>query len=230
FDGGSGARRLVFGGQTPARGTAGGDGDQGVGDEAGLLGSVVLVLAVDGVGVRAVLGDGREPVVQVLGGVTITRALGSTRRSARKRGLGSAPSPIGWWPMCSTPPAITTSYWPKPMPDAVVVTAVIAPAHMRRWRIRERFRGDRRGSQRCGRWSGPGHRSAWWLRQHFVDPCGIELRVTAKQLTNRLYDEIVCARVGVHAFRAGLAERGANAVDEDDVALVVCGWSHANSS
>ncbi len=65
---------------------------------------------------------------------------------------------------------------------------------------------------------------------NFVDPCGIELRVTAKQLTNRLDDEIVCARVGVHAFRAGLAERGANAVDEDDVALVVCGWSHANSS
>ncbi len=30
--------------------------------------------------------------------------------------------------MCSTPPAMTTSYWPKPMPDAVVVTAVIAPA------------------------------------------------------------------------------------------------------
>ena len=33
--------------------------------------------------------------------------------------------------MCSTPPAMTTSYAPKAMPEAVVVTAVIAPAHMR---------------------------------------------------------------------------------------------------
>ena len=33
--------------------------------------------------------------------------------------------------MCSTPPATATSYAPKPMPEAVVVTAVIAPAHIR---------------------------------------------------------------------------------------------------
>lgn len=33
--------------------------------------------------------------------------------------------------MCSTPPAMTTSYAPKAMPAAVVVTAVIAPAHIR---------------------------------------------------------------------------------------------------
>src|SRR4029453_2389217 len=33
--------------------------------------------------------------------------------------------------MCSTPPATTTSYAPNAMPAAVVVTAVIAPAHIR---------------------------------------------------------------------------------------------------
>ncbi len=133
--------------------------------------------------------------------------------------------------MCSTPPAITTSYWPKPMPDAVVVTAVIAPAHMRSMANPGTVSG-RTGEDRSG--AADGQALVAGLRGgcngNFVDPCGIELRVAAKQLTNRLDDEIVCARVGVHAFRAGLAERGANAVDEDDVALVVCGWSHANSS
>ena len=39
----------------------------------------------------------------------ITSADGSTSFSARIRGLGSTPSPIGWRPMCSTPPAIATS-------------------------------------------------------------------------------------------------------------------------
>ncbi len=33
--------------------------------------------------------------------------------------------------MCSTPPAIATSYAPNAMCDAAVVTAVIAPAHIR---------------------------------------------------------------------------------------------------
>ncbi len=33
--------------------------------------------------------------------------------------------------MCSTPPAMATSYAPNAMPDATVVTAVMAPAHIR---------------------------------------------------------------------------------------------------
>ena len=61
----------------------------------------------------------------------ITSAEGSTSFSATIRGFGSTPSPIGWRPMCSTPPAIATSYAPKAIPDATVVTAVIAPAHIR---------------------------------------------------------------------------------------------------
>ena len=36
----------------------------------------------------------------------------STSRSATKRGLKSTSSAIGWWPMCSTPPARTTSQAP----------------------------------------------------------------------------------------------------------------------
>ncbi len=61
----------------------------------------------------------------------MTIAEGSTSLSATSRGLGSMPWPIGWWPMCSTPPAMATSYAPNAMPEATVVTAVIAPAHIR---------------------------------------------------------------------------------------------------
>ena len=45
---------------------------------------------------------------------------------------------------------------------------------------------------------------------------GRQLRVAAQQLADAADHEVVGAGVGVHA--AGLAERGADAVDEDDVA------------
>ncbi len=61
----------------------------------------------------------------------ITRADSSTTRSEMIRGLGSMPSPIGWRPMCSTPPAMATSIAPTPIDEAMFVTAVIAPAHIR---------------------------------------------------------------------------------------------------
>ena len=61
----------------------------------------------------------------------MTSADGSTSFSATIRGFGSIPEPIGWWLMCSTPPAIATSYAPKAMPEPTLVTAVIAPAHIR---------------------------------------------------------------------------------------------------
>lgn len=61
----------------------------------------------------------------------MNRADSSTSFSLTNRGFGSTPSPIGWRPMCSTPPAMTASYAPKAMEPAVVVTAVSAPAHMR---------------------------------------------------------------------------------------------------
>ena len=49
-----------------------------------------------------------------------------------------------------------------------------------------------------------------------VDPLGRQLRVAAQQLADAADDQVVGAGLGVHA--AGLAERGADAVDEDDVA------------
>ncbi len=55
----------------------------------------------------------------------------STSRSATKRGLKSTSSPIGWWPMCSIPPANTTSAAPIAISPAPAVTAVKAPAHIR---------------------------------------------------------------------------------------------------
>src|SRR5438093_9265374 len=55
----------------------------------------------------------------------------STRRSDTKRGLKSTSSPIGWCPMCSTPPASTMSHAPYAISPAPAVTAVSAPAHMR---------------------------------------------------------------------------------------------------
>ena len=55
----------------------------------------------------------------------------STMCSETNRGLGSTPSPIGWRPMCSTPPAIAMSAAPSATVPATVVTAVIAPAHIR---------------------------------------------------------------------------------------------------
>ena len=61
----------------------------------------------------------------------IVAALWSMSRSATKRGLKSTSAPIGWWPMCSTPPAITTSAAPIAISPAPAVTAVSAPAHMR---------------------------------------------------------------------------------------------------
>ena len=55
----------------------------------------------------------------------------STSCSAMNRGFGSTASPIGCRPMCSTPPAIATSAAPSATSPATVVTAVIAPAHIR---------------------------------------------------------------------------------------------------
>jgi hypothetical protein len=46
---------------------------------------------------------------------------------------------------------------------------------------------------------------------------GRQRRVAAHQLADAAHDEVVGARLDVHALRSGLAERGADAVDEDDL-------------
>ena len=61
----------------------------------------------------------------------IEAADSSINRSETKRGLKSTSSPIGWWPMCSMPPASAMSAAPSAISPAAAVTAVSAPAHMR---------------------------------------------------------------------------------------------------
>ena len=51
-----------------------------------------------------------------------------------------------------------------------------------------------------------------------VDALGRQLGMAAQQLADHRDDQVVGAGLGVHALRPGLAERGAGAVDEDDVA------------
>src|SRR5690606_18949289 len=50
-----------------------------------------------------------------------------------------------------------------------------------------------------------------------VDLLRVETGVAAQQLPDRLHDEVVGTGLVVDALRARLAERGADAVDEDDV-------------
>src|SRR5690606_23322105 len=50
-----------------------------------------------------------------------------------------------------------------------------------------------------------------------VDLLRVETGVAAQQLPDRLHDEVVGTGFVVDALRARLAERGADAVDEDDV-------------
>ena len=125
--------RLVDGGQAPAElGAAGGDGDQRLLDDAVGVRLADPLLAEHGERVGALAGDARGSGRAGSRRCSPSPARdGSTSFSATIRGLGSMPSPIGWRPMCSTPPAMATSYAPKAMPDATVVTAVIAPAHIR---------------------------------------------------------------------------------------------------
>ena len=61
----------------------------------------------------------------------MTAALSSISRSETKRGLKSTSSPMGWWPMCSTPPAMARSQAPIAISPAAAVVAVSAPAHIR---------------------------------------------------------------------------------------------------
>ena len=51
-----------------------------------------------------------------------------------------------------------------------------------------------------------------------VDPVGGQVRVAAHEVADDLDDQVVGAGLGVDALGAGLAERGADTVDEDDVA------------
>ena len=55
-----------------------------------------------------------------------------------------------------------------------------------------------------------------------ADPLDRDLRVSAQQLAHDLHGHVVRARAPELAFRPGLAEGGAHAVDEDDLAELPC--------
>ena len=57
---------------------------------------------------------------------------------------------------------------------------------------------------------------------HLLHPLLGQLGVAPEELADALDDEVVGARLGVHALLAGASERGADAVDEDDV--LECAW------
>ena len=52
---------------------------------------------------------------------------------------------------------------------------------------------------------------------HLLDPLGRQVGVAAQQLADAVDDEVVGAGLGVDALLAGLAERGADPVDEHDL-------------
>ena len=120
--------------------------------------------------------------------------------------------------MCSTPPAIARSQAPIAISPAAAVTAVSAPAHMR-------------STAKPGTVCGSPARSADVAaeRQALVadlrrrghddvaDPLGRRLRVAAEELAHGLHGHVVGARLPEEPARAGLAERRADTVDEDDL-------------
>ena len=137
LEGGLGARRLVDGGETPA-----GARRCGARPARGRAGSCRRRTPwPSSPGCARAYSSARSLVrcgkrsCRFSAVLPMSSASGSTSFSAMKRGFGSMPSPMGWRPMCSTPPATTTSYAPTPMPLERLVTAVIAPAHMRSTRM-----------------------------------------------------------------------------------------------
>ena len=174
--------------------------------------------------VGALPGDRREPVVQVLRGRRPSPApTGRPASRPRSAGWGRCPGPSDGGP-CARPrrrrPRRTRR---TAMPEATVVTAVIAPgAHPV-----DREAGHRAGQPGQQR-GGPADGQALVAGLggggdgHLVDPLRRQLGVAADQLTDAVDHQVVGAGLGVE--RPGLAERGTDAVDEDDIADLTRTW------
>jgi hypothetical protein len=89
------------------------------------------LLGLQAVGVGALAGDVRVLVVEVLGGRAHDEGGHVDELLGQEARVRVDLAPIGWWPMCSTPPAMTTSCAPTRIALAAFVMAVSAPAHMR---------------------------------------------------------------------------------------------------
>ena len=218
--GGARARRLVHGVDGPALARLhGGDGHQVRLDLVLGVGGGQLVLGGDGVGVGAVLGDGGEAVVQVFGGVAhvqggrVHEPFGHEARV----GVGAGAHRV-------------VAHVLHAAGDHDVVGAE-ADAARRRGHgghgagAHPVDREARHGAGQPGQQGGgaaDGQALVAGLGGggdgHFVDPLGGQGGVAAHQFADALDHQVVGAGSGVDALFAGAAERGADAVDKDDVA------------
>ena len=171
----------------------------------------------------------REAVVQVLGGRAHDQGGGVDQLLGRRSaGWGRRPRPSGGGPCARRRRRWRRRRRRRRCRRRVVVTAVIAPAHIRS--IGVAGHGLRQAGQQGGR-PADGQALVADLGGRgdgdLVDPLGRQLGVAAQQLADAVDDQVVGAGLGVHALLAGLAERGADAVDEDDVTQ---GAGHGASS
>ena len=217
--GGAGAGRLVGGGQAPAAlGVAGGHGHQALLHLAGLVGGGELGLAGDGVGVGPLLGDVREAVVEVLRG----------RAHDQGRGVDDLlgdEARVGVHALAHR----VVAHVLDPAGDGDVVRAE-ADARGRRGHRGHRARAHpvdgeaRDGAGEPGQQGGgppdrqplvPGLRGGG--HGDLVDALRRQAGVALEQAADAAHDHVVRAGLGVHALVPGLAEGGADAVDEDDI-------------
>ena len=213
-------RRLVHGVHGPALARLhGGDRHQVRLDLVVRVGGGQLVLGSDGVSVGAVLGDGGETVVQVLGGVAHVQG-------------GRVHDPFGHKARVGVRAGAhrVVAHVLDAAGDHDVVRAEAdaarrgghgghgAGAHPV---DREAGHGPRQPGQQGGG-AADGQALVAGLGGggdgHLVDPLGRQGRVAAHQFADALDHEVIGAGSGVDAFLAGAAEGGADTVDEDDVA------------
>ena len=214
---GAGAHGLVGGGQAPAGlGAARGDGHQVGLDLAGLVGRDGLGLRAHGVGVGALLGDRRVAVVQVLGGVAHGERLGvdDLLRDDPRVGIDALAH------------RVAAHVLDAAGDDHVVGTegdAGRGGRHRRHGTGAHAVDGEAGDAlrQTCEQRGGAADGQALVADlggrgdRDLVDPLGRQRRVASHELADALDDEVIGARLGVLAL--GLAERGAHAVDEDDL-------------
>ena len=216
---GAGAGRLVGGGQPPALLDVAGRDRHEVGLHlAGRVGGGELALAVHGIRVAACLGEVREAVVQVLGGLAhhqgrlVDDPLGDDPRvgvdALTHRVAPHVLDAAGDGDVDRAEPDRARDvgdggHRARAHPVDGVAGGGLRQARQQR---REAAEGQALVADLGGRGDG-----------HLLDALLGQLRVAPQQLADALDDEVVGTGLGVHALLAGLAERGADAVDEDDL-------------
>ena len=220
LDRGARARRLVHGVDGPALARLhGGHRDQVRLDLFLGVGRGQLVLGGHGVGVRAFLGDGGEAVVQVFRGVAHVQG-------------GGVHDPFGHEARVGVRAGAhrVVAHVLDAAGDHDVVRAEADAAGRRRHGghgagahpvDREAGNGPRQPGQQGGG-AADGQALVAGLGGggdgHLVDALGRQGRVAAHKFADALDHEVIGAGSGVDALLAGAAERGADAVDKDDVA------------